>query len=337
MKAINILWTFLLIFGAPLSHGQGLFLLKQQGWDNDNQAVPVEYKSADKFSTVCNIVTASGQIRRLNSNLIVEDIDYATLAIPENIQSGESITVLKNTIAKIEATIKQWPKTKPFLLPYLSAAQSAELKYLSGNVKLGSRWITRAEYSKEMEQAELAAELEERKLVEAQRERRLAEKKRLADEKPLAIEKESTKEKPSSNGMNELESGPLNDSSQTASEIVYRRSMEQIRSMGARIRPAPYGIGFGLDGSGVTLIGSLILHQDKCSLTILVPENMSEERSSIFSAMAESFVQSITGVSLGEAVGEIIRTRQPECKISGWRFQLTKDDSGGRAFFIATP
>jgi hypothetical protein len=59
---------------------QGLLIVKDNGWDKETAAKPLEYKTAARFSTVYNIVTTSGQSQRVFSSLVVQDIVYSDIS-----------------------------------------------------------------------------------------------------------------------------------------------------------------------------------------------------------------------------------------------------------------
>jgi multidrug efflux pump subunit AcrA (membrane-fusion protein) len=164
---------------SSLLYGQGVLLVKPQAWSDPSTAVVVPYASIEKFPAVYNIVTPSGQAKRINPPLVVDDISFAAYQVQPNIVSDADIQQFRSSAVKLRALAKASPKLLPYIKTLLESHQQAELALSAGKVRVNGVWTDATNHRKQQAELQKASEEAERAFAAQQEERKKSERAEL--------------------------------------------------------------------------------------------------------------------------------------------------------------
>ena len=168
---------------------QGLLLVKTHAFDQESSADPVEYRTAEKFGTVYNIVTPSRKTERILGGLIVRDIVYSDVICPDSLVSQPDADRVKASIAKLKDAISKWPASGKYLQRHLDSNQLASDQLKKGYVLTGGKWITVQAYRASVAEAQKQAD-ERQRQEDAAREKEMQAMQEAALAKAAQIEKD---------------------------------------------------------------------------------------------------------------------------------------------------
>ena len=168
-----------ILFCTLQLRGQGVLLVKSQPWSDPSTAVVVPYKSVERFSAVYNIVTPSGQTKRVNVSLIADDIDFSAFQVATNIVTDVDMEQARTSAVKLHTLAKSSPKLVPYVKTLLEAHRDADQALNEGKVRVNGTWVDAAQHRKQQAELQKANEESERQFAAQQAERKKKERAEL--------------------------------------------------------------------------------------------------------------------------------------------------------------
>ena len=160
-----------------------MLLVKPQAWSDPSTASVIPYKSIKRFPAVYNVITTSGQTKRITVSLITDDIEFDAYKLPLNIVSDVEIEQARLSVQKLLSLANAMPKLVPHIQTLLATHRQAELALSEGKVRVNGVWVDGSLHYKQ--QAEMKNENEEavRAFVTQQEERKKKERAELEERK----------------------------------------------------------------------------------------------------------------------------------------------------------
>lgn len=143
-----LLLALALVLLSSSGFAQGVLLIKEQSFLAESTAVPLEYRSADKFSAAWNVMTTAGRREQLRPERIVIDVPYANFAIPAVVANQSDYLAVATGLDTLRNTITRHPKLQKYLLRFVTDHQMVIDQYKRGTYLVNGRWMTAAEYAK---------------------------------------------------------------------------------------------------------------------------------------------------------------------------------------------
>jgi len=181
MRNINIATTLLYIFVCNcIVKAEGVLLVKSKAWSAPATATIVPYKSIERFPAVHNIITPSGQEKRISVALIVEDIDFDLYRLEDKIVTEAEKNQVRNRAHQLNSLLTTKSKLAPYLKNLIDDYKSAISQLCNGKIRINALWIDETEYQKQQEDIQKKNRIADQVFQTENQEKRSKEKAELA-------------------------------------------------------------------------------------------------------------------------------------------------------------
>lgn len=227
---------------ASKATAAGVAVFKDQPYMEDRSAEPVVYARVLESAPTVVRLDVGGREAIYDGTRYAGRIDVSQL--PENVRSDKDIAACEKVLADLKAFVSRFPKAAPVLKVYIDGYSSALTRLQRGEVRMGGKWISAAEYAAMVEQqmkAEAQRKEEERIDAEKQRVRRAAEAAYAKEQRSKGLEQYKGEWLPlvevQARKKRDEQTNAVSDTIQGRSILKAEYVVNQILPHGALIRP----------------------------------------------------------------------------------------------------